>query len=448
MFNLEEFLLMREKRVEIQNEIIQKYNLPILILRVNYPGEDKNTFVSKCILEHMKNEVLEIFNSSIVFSQKLDSIEGSTYIYSIKDSGINIKKIAMIIEENHELGRCVDIDVFDFNGYPFSRKDFSGEKRQCFICKEMAFLCSRAKTHTQKEVQNKITEKLELFSNSQNNNRIFLENLANLALKSVVLEVSASPSFGLVSPHSNGSHKDMDFFTFIHSSFSLTSYFNEVVKAGYSPLPIDIIFKKIRHMGKIAEKNMFLATGNINTHKGLIFLMGIAAAAAAKTKYENKPFKDIEIFIKNMCKDILKDFENIHLKESHTHGEKLYIKYGIVGVRGVANNGLNLVFNGAIEIFENSLSNNEHINDSMIRTLIYLMSILEDTTILHRHDIKVLNFVKVKAKELHLQFDNNSLDKVLLLEIENEFIHNRISPGGAADLLAITMFLSFIKKYF
>ncbi|MGL5357410.1 MAG: citrate lyase holo-[acyl-carrier protein] synthase, partial [Cetobacterium sp.] len=80
MFNLEEFLLMREKRVEIQNEIIQKYNLPILVLRVNYPGEDKNTFVSKCILEHMKNEILEIFNSSIVFSQKLDSIEGSTYI--------------------------------------------------------------------------------------------------------------------------------------------------------------------------------------------------------------------------------------------------------------------------------------------------------------------------------------------------------------------------------
>ncbi|MGL5988702.1 triphosphoribosyl-dephospho-CoA synthase CitG [Cetobacterium sp.] len=448
MFNLEEFLLMREKRVEIQNEIITKYKLPILVLRANYPGEEKNTFVSKYILECIKNEVLDIFNSDIIFSKKLDSIEGRTYIYSIKSNGKSIKKIAMAIENNHQLGRCVDIDVFDFNGYPFSRKDFGGEKRQCLLCNEMSFICSRAKNHTQDDVISKIESKLEAFLKFQNSNKKLLEKFANLALKSVVLEVSASPSFGLVSPHSNGSHKDMDFFTFIQSSFSLTSYFNEVIKAGYSPLPIDLIFKKIRHMGKIAEKNMFLATHNVNTHKGLIFLMGITAAAAAKSKYENKSFENIPTILKNMCKDILKDFEHIHLKKQHTHGEKLYIKHGVVGVRGVAKNGLSMVFNGSIEIFENSLLNNEHINTSMIRTLIYLMSTLEDTTILHRHDIEILNFVKEMAKKLHIKFYNNSLDTNLLLEIENEFINKKISPGGAADLLAITMFLSFIKKYF
>ena len=76
------------------------------------------------------------------------------------------------------------------------------------------------------------------------------------------------------------------------------------------------------------------------------------------------------------------------------------------------------------------------------------MSNLEDTTILHRHDIEILNFVKLKAKDLHLKFDNNSLDINLLTEIEKEFIEKRISPGGAADLLAITMFLYFIKPYF
>lgn len=448
MFNLEEFLLMREKRVVIQNEVIENFKNPILVLRANYPGEEKNSFVAKYIVEIIKNEILEIFNSQIIYSKKIESIEGPTYIYSINYSGKNIKKIAMEIEESHILGRCVDIDVFDNNGYPFSRKDFGGEKRQCLLCNDMAFVCARTKKHTQKDVQIAIEKRLEEYLNSERNKIEITDSFSNLALKSIILEVSASPSFGLVSPHTNGSHEDMDFFTFIDSGFSLNSYFKKVVNAGYSPLSVDLIFKKIRFMGKVAENDMFLATHNVNTHKGMIFLMGITAALSAKAKYENLLFNDISSLIKDMCRDILKDFNDIHKKSSLTHGEKLYIKHGVVGVRGIVKNGLDIIFNNSVEIFEKSLVSGEHINSAMIRTLIFLMSNLEDTTILHRHDIEILNFVKLKAKDLHLKFDNNSLDINLLTEIEKEFIEKRISPGGAADLLAITMFLYFIKPYF
>ncbi len=448
MFNLEEFLLMREKRVEIQNEIIENFKNPILVLRANYPGEEKNSFVAKYIVEIMKNEVLEIFNSQIVYLQKIESIEGPTYICSIKDLGKNIKKIAIEIEESHILGRCVDIDVFDNNGYLFSRKDFGGEKRSCLLCSDMAFVCARTKKHTQKEIQIAIEKRLEEYLDSERNKIEIVNTFSNLTLKSVILEVSASPSFGLVSPHTKGSHEDMDFFTFIDSGFSLSSYLKKVISAGYSPLSVDLIFKKIRFMGKLAEDDMFLATNNVNTHKGMIFLMGITAALSAKAKYENLSFNDISSLIKEMCRDILKDFDNLHKKTSLTHGEKLYIRHGIVGVRGVVKNGLDIIFNGSIKIFENSLISGEHINHAMIRTLLFLMSSLEDTTILHRHDIEILNFVKLKAKNLHLKFEKTSVNIKLLTEIENEFIKKKISPGGAADLLAITMFLHFIKTYF
>lgn len=448
MFNLEEFLLMREKRVEIQNEIIENFKNPILVLRANYPGEEKNSFVAKYIVEIMKNEVLEIFNSQIVYLQKIESIEGPTYIYSIKDLGKNIKKIAIEIEESHILGRCVDIDVFDNNGYLFSRKDFGGEKRSCLLCSDMAFVCARTKKHTQKEIQIAIEKRLEKYLDSERNKIEIVNTFSNLALKSVILEVSASPSFGLVSPHTKGSHEDMDFFTFIDSGFSLSSYLKKVISAGYSPLSVDLIFKKIRFMGKLAEDDMFLTTNNVNTHKGMIFLMGITAALTAKAKFENLSFNEIPSLIKEMCRDILKDFDNIHKKTSLTHGEKLYIRHGIVGVRGVVKNGLDIIFNGSIKIFENSLISGEHINHAMIRTLLFLMSNLEDTTILHRHDIEILNFVKLKAKNLHLKFEKTSVNIKLLTEIENEFIKKKISPGGAADLLAITMFLHFIKTYF
>ncbi|MDX8336402.1 citrate lyase holo-[acyl-carrier protein] synthase [Candidatus Cetobacterium colombiensis] len=448
MFNLEEFLLMREKRVVIQNEIINNFKNPILVLRANYPGEEKNHFVPKYILEIMNEEILKIFNSNIIFQEKINSIEGPTYIYSLKENGRNIKKLAMEIENLHILGRCVDIDVFDKDGYPFSRKDFGGEKRKCLLCEEMAFVCGRNRTHSLKEIQEVIEKKLEEYLKSKKVAENISSSFSNLALKSIILEVAAAPSFGLVAPHTKGSHEDMDFFTFINSGFSLNNYFKEVTLAGFSPLSVDLIFRKIRHMGKIAENDMFKATKDVNTHKGMIFLMGITVALSAKAKFEKLPFSEISTLIKEMCRDILKDFDNIKEKTNLTHGEKLYLKHGIVGVRGIVKNGLDILFLGAIDIFKNSLNKGEHINQAMVRTLIFLMSKLEDTTILHRHNIETLNFVKAKAQELHLTFNEIELDLNLLKEIELDFINKRISPGGAADLLAVTMFLSFISIYF
>ncbi|MEG0068413.1 citrate lyase holo-[acyl-carrier protein] synthase [Cetobacterium sp.] len=448
MFNLEEFLLMREKRVEIQNSIINKFKKPILVLRANYPGEDKNNFIPKSIVEVIKKEITEIFNSDILIVEKISSIEGPTYIFSIDYPGIEIKKIAMVIEDNHTLGRCVDIDVFDETGYPFSRSDFGGEKRKCLICENMAFVCGRTGAHSHKQIQNVIQEKYEQYLDIVETQESISNTFSNNALKSIVLEVSSSPSFGLVSPLTKGAHKDMDFFTFLDSSFALTPYLKSVSKAGYSPLPIDLIFKKIRYMGKVSEQEMFLATNNVNTHKGMIFLIGITLAMASKAKFENLSFRDISNLISEMCKDILKDFDNIRSKSNLTHGEKLFLNHGIVGVRGIVKKGLDIIFDEAIDVFENSLLKENDINASMVRTLIFLMSSLEDTTILHRHDIHVLNNVKLEAMELHSMFEHSPLDISLLKEIENKYSKERISPGGAADLLAVTIFLQSIKNMF
>lgn len=448
MFNLEEFLLMREKRVEIQNSIIEKEKKPILVLRGNYPGENKNDFIPTNIVKVIYKEILDIFNDSIVHTEIINSIEGITYIFSINDNGTNIKKIAMEIEENHILGRYVDIDVFSESGYAFSRSDFGGSKRKCFLCDEMAFVCGRKQSHSILEITSHIQKKYESYL-IENEKRFKISDfLSDIALKSLILEVSASPSFGLVSPFTKGAHTDMDFFTFIDSSFSINHYFKEVAKVGFSSLSLDLIFKKIRFLGKLAEKEMFLATNNINTHKGMIFLMGISIATTAKAKFENKSFLEIKNNIKFMCRDILKDFVNLETKSNLTHGEKLFLNHGISGVRGIVKDGLDIIFNGSLDVFSNALIIEKDINCAMIKTLIFLMSSLEDTTILHRHNISILNEVKKKARDLHCIFSNCCIDKNILKDLENEYTNNKISPGGSADLLAITLFFNYSKKIF
>ena len=55
---------------------------------------------------------------------------------------------------------------------------------------------------------------------------------------------------------------------------------------GYSYHNPEYIFDAIRNTGKTCEEKMFEATNNINTHKGMIFLMGITIAAMGKVLYE------------------------------------------------------------------------------------------------------------------------------------------------------------------
>lgn len=72
----------------------------------------------------------------------------------------------------------------------------------------------------------------------------------------------------------------------------------------------------------------------------------------------------------------------------------------------------------------------------MSMTLIFIMSILEDSTIIHRKGIEVLKLVQVRAKKL---VNESNFEK--LAEFEKECINENISPGGSADMLCIVMFI-------
>ena len=84
------------------------------------------------------------------------------------------------------------------------------------------------------------------------------KNIATLATKALLYEVSISPKAGLVSRLSNGSHKDMNFYTFIDSSLALHNYFLNCFDYGQENLfSCPDFFKNLREVGKVAEKEMY-----------------------------------------------------------------------------------------------------------------------------------------------------------------------------------------------
>ncbi|MGL4687472.1 MAG: triphosphoribosyl-dephospho-CoA synthase CitG [Fusobacteriaceae bacterium] len=445
-FKIEDFLLDRELRVEKQLNLLNKYNIPLLVVRANYPGKAKSEYPSKKIVDIITSEVKNILDEKIMFYEKHISLEGSISSFVCDLPLLELKRIAVEIEEKHDLGRFVDIDVYDRDGNSISRTILNYKKRKCYICTEDAVICTREMKHEEKELKSYIYKSYEKYLLKEIKRIDISEKIGDMALKACIYEVSCNPSFGLVSPMTKGAHKDMDYFNFLESSFAIKKWFSKMAYIGYSYLSLDKIFKQIRKLGIEAEKDMFKVTKGVNTHKGMIFLLGITLASTAKTLYEKKEFENIEIVIKNMCKDILNDFDNLTCKIKNkiklTNGEKLYLEHGFLGVRGVAKSGLNIVFKNSLPILEKELKKEKELNRAMTKTLLCLMSLVEDSTIVSRKGIDYLFKVQKEAKELL----DSDCSLVKCLKLEEKYSKDGVSPGGSADLLGITLFLYFIKQ--
>lgn len=282
----------------------------------------------------------------------------------------------------------------------------------------------------------------------------FCEYISEIAIKSMLLEVSATPKPGLVDRNNSGAHKDMDFFTFIESSISLVYTFYNCTLEGlkFEGKDNKELLKIIRPIGIEGENKMFNATRGINTHKGLIFSFGIIAAAAGLQYKKTNNRKMNAEYICHLAKDIAEDIvvrelEQLNNKEPLTYGEGLYKKYGIKGIRGEVESGFSTVRYHSLPIFWELMKGEGNINDNMVQVLLYLMTITEDVNILGRHGIDELEYVKSAAKEildLGGMFTEKGRERIL--ELDNELIRRNISPGGSADLLAVTLMLYFLEN--
>lgn len=314
---------------------------------------------------------------------------------------------------------------------------------------------------------------------------------------SLVDEVSATPKPGLVDLHDSGAHTDMDFHTFLDSADAIAPFLASMAELGTEwrltgrALPPhtkeESLFLAIRPIGIEAEAAMFAATKGVNTHKGMIFSMGTIAAAAgyrfadlflctdgAATAAGDGGVssrillgEDILNLCMNMCRrPVADDFSAISSAAPKTHGERLYVQYGIRGIRGEAADGFPAVRTCALpflkrELAESGISTasitptastgttaSKDWNRICLLTLLRLMANVDDTNILYRTDYCSLLYVRERAKEIlaaHPRLDGAGIEA--LRELNQDFIGRNLSPGGCADLLAITLFLWRLEQF-
>ncbi|MCG8579067.1 MAG: triphosphoribosyl-dephospho-CoA synthase [Bacteroidales bacterium] len=451
----------REKRQNDKLKMVSNgYHL--VSLQLNIPGLPKSNCNLLSFIRLVEREFscfLLSQNPNFKWQKKerWHDFSGDSIIFLFKASQINVDKLKDIterFEESFELGRIVDLDVLSSYGVPVS----SGKAKACFICESVAENCRKVKRHSIEEVRLTMLEAIASFLQKQKNNEL-VNKLASFAIKGLLHEVSLTPKPGLVCRNSNGSHTDMDFITFINSVSALSPYFVEINKFALSFEGADVgeALPYIRTIGLKMEEAMFKATGGVNTHKGAVFLMALSCFAVVrvikKTGYLRlNAFSSV---IQQLTRGMVqKELCLVGDETDLTHGQQCFKKYGLqgAGARGEAEQGLPTVLHHAMPFLMERLNKsyssytNLELNELLIPVLLKVISVNNDTNILYRHDKTILETVKRKAYEALQGWDNG--DRLLYDQFVAWCNDKRISPGGSADLLAITITLQHCKTEF
>ena len=244
--------------------------------------------------------------------------------------------------------------------------------------------------------------------------------VVQFAIRALTLELDTTPKPGLVDLHDNGSHRDMNYDLMMRSIHALRPHFVEVATAPFVTLQQYV--SDLQAIGKQAEKDMLVVTGGVNTHKGAFFSLGITIAAARISP------NDIQTGIKEIAK--------LFPKTKNTHGSEAVNQYHIKGALDNAVEGYSQLFSDWLPYYQKE--RNEQY--ALHKTLLRIMATLDDTNIYHRTDADTALWVKRQATEV---LDDFSIDK--LEAMNKEFIIRNISPGGCADMLALTLFIDSIK---
>ena len=271
--------------------------------------------------------------------------------------------------------------------------------------------------------------------------------IAHLATQALQAELDTTPKPGLVDKDNNGAHRDMDYALMQRSIDTLHPYFVQLARLGFADtLPTHTA---IRDIGIEAERAMLAATNGVNTHKGALFSMGLAVVAAAHEERkiaaneeqilkERNGGEDVLVSLQTTIKALAASFPDTN----GTHGSKAkLLSKGTTAIKGALDNareGYEMLFAEWLPFYIERRK--EHDAHTLHKTLLCIMCDLDDTNVIYRTDLATAEEVKQEARALL-----DSFSEAALKDMDRHYTTRNISPGGAADMLSLTVFVGSVQ---
>ena len=273
-------------------------------------------------------------------------------------------------------------------------------------------------------------------------------HLASMALQA---ELDTTPKPGLVDRNDNGAHRDMDHALMQRSIQALHPYFVRLAQLGFTdkqPCHDEIV-----NIGIEAEREMFKSTGGVNTHKGALFSIGLAAVALAGEAFSRitqaercgtMAYNDVNSKQIQSLSNSIASLARLFPDTNGTHGSKAKANNILKGALDNAREGYTQLFKAWLPFYIDRIAEGD--NYALHKTLLRIMCDLDDTNIVYRTSMETMQEVKTEARQM-LDTSRNIVNFETALQAMNtDYIHRNISPGGSADMLSLVVFLSCVVR--
>jgi [citrate (pro-3S)-lyase] ligase len=253
--------------------------------------------------------------------------------------------------------------------------------------------------------------------------------IAHLATDALRAELNTTPKPGLVDRNDNGAHKDMNLALMNRSIDVLQPYFVKLALLGcQEDIPET---GQVRQIGIDAERAMLNATGGVNTHRGALFCMGLVTLAGAWCmKHDDKVDEE------QLQSLIIKVAEGF-TPTAGTHGNDAVNAHRVTGALDLAKAGYEQLFNDWLPAYRHYLA--ENAENACHKLLLHIMSQLDDTNVIHRVGYEQAQQVKQEALALLNDYSTAGMETM-----NRDYIARNVSPGGSADMVALTLFVQTI----
>lgn len=215
-----------------QQELLAQYGCPLILLSLHTFGPiDEHYAVFKRAFQEGLERVeaaLTASGAKVLYRGVQATPPGLSYgVWVIDGSGKDLKRLCVELEDTDALSQLFDLDVVEPDGRKWDRSQLGCPPRKCILCGRKRHSCAAGNAHPTKVLQQTAQQILWDFFAQQDSKR-----LAALAAKALLYEVCTTPKPGLVDRNNNGSHKDMDLFTFLDSTAALLPYFEQAAALG------------------------------------------------------------------------------------------------------------------------------------------------------------------------------------------------------------------------
>ena len=248
-----------------------------------------------------------------------------------------------------------------------------------------------------------------------------------LATSALERELALTPKAGLVDRYDNGSHADMNFHLMSRSIAALRPFFVEMARESVDDLDV----ARLQAIGLRAEEAMMQATGGVNTHRGALFALGLSVSAASHLFAHEGRLE--QSALRRLVSEVAAQIP----AADGTHGSLARSRHGVGGALAAAQSAWPQLFDDWLPFYRNLKDDTckEH------KTLLRIMATLDDTNVLYRGGEEAARLVKEGAQRLLERYSEYGMKR-----LNAEFVSMNISPGGSADMLALTMFYDIVEN--